>query len=181
MFSREFRQACGARSRPPSPIFWIAKMKGGYMSIVVVDDSEDGREIMETVLAQAGYRDVVALDSAAAAFSFLALDKRNSPQPSAVNLLLLDIMMPEIDGIQACARIRCDARYVDLPIVMTSSLDDNESLDDAFICGATDYLTKPIKPVDLVACVRSKLRLKADLDKRNARERELLQHSAQRL
>jgi phosphoserine phosphatase RsbU/P len=145
------------------------------MSILVVDDSEDGREIFGAVLAQGGYRDVTALDSAAAAFSYLALD---TPSAAAadVKLIFLDVAMPDIDGFQACARIRSDSRYVDAPIVMTTALDDIQSVDQAFKCGATDYLTKPLKAVDLLACTRAKLKLRDDIERRNARERNLMQH-----
>ena len=84
-------------------------------------------------------------------------------------------MMPEIDGIEACARIRNDPRYVDVPIIMVTSLDDMDSLANAFVAGATDYITKPLNRVELLARVRSALKLKAELDRRQARERELLQ------
>ena len=145
------------------------------MSILVVDDSEDGREIFSAVLAQGRYRDVVVVESAAAAFSYLALD---SPSAVAmdVKLIFMDGAMPDIDGFQACACIRSDPRYFDAPIVMVTALDDIHSVDYAFECGATDYLTKPLKPVDLLACTRAKLNLRADIEQRNARERNLEQH-----
>ena len=88
--------------------------------------------------------------------------------------MLLDIVMPEMDGVEACARIRNDARYADLPIIMVTSLDDMNSLANAFVAGATDYITKPVNRVELVARVRAALRLKQELDRRQARERELL-------
>ena len=88
--------------------------------------------------------------------------------------MLLDIVMPEMDGVEACARIRNDPRYADLPIIMVTSLDDMNSLANAFVAGATDYVTKPVNRVELVARVRAALRLKQELDRRQARERELL-------
>jgi PleD family two-component response regulator len=88
--------------------------------------------------------------------------------------MLLDIVMPEMDGIEACARIRNDQRYADLPILMVTSLDDMDSLSNAFVAGATDYITKPVNRIELVARVRAALRLKQELDRRLARERELL-------
>ena len=141
------------------------------MAILVVDDAEEIREIFAVVLAEGGYRDVIALDSALAAFSFLAFAKAPS-----IELMFLDIVMPGIDGIQACARVRSDSRYADVPIVMTTSIEDIASMDRAFQYGATDFLTKPLKAIDILACVRSKTRLKADLEQRSARERELMQH-----
>ena len=84
----------------------------------------------------------------------------------AVDVVLLDIVMPEMDGVEACARIRNDARYADMPIIMVTSLDDMDSLANAFVAGATDYITKPVNRVELVARVRAALRLKQELDRR---------------
>jgi len=91
-----------------------------------------------------------------------------------VDLVLLDVVMPDVDGIEACARIRRDPRHADVPIIMVTSLDDMESLSNAFLAGATDYITKPLNRVELLARVRSALKLKSELDRRLARERELL-------
>jgi sigma-B regulation protein RsbU (phosphoserine phosphatase) len=91
-----------------------------------------------------------------------------------IDVILLDIVMPEIDGVEACARIRKDERYCDIPIVMVTSLDDMESLSNAFVAGATDYVTKPVNRIELIARVRAALKLKGELDRRKARERELV-------
>jgi phosphoserine phosphatase RsbU/P len=82
--------------------------------------------------------------------------------------------MPEMDGVEVCARIRNDPRYADLPIIMVTSLDDMNSLANAFVAGANDYITKPLNRIELVARVRAALRLKQELDRRRAREVELL-------
>ena len=145
------------------------------MGILVVDDDDDVREAFQALLSSGGYTDVIPLESAESAFSFLALDAPLVPV-APLNLILLDIVMPNVDGYQTCARIRRDHRYANVPIVMTTSLDDDESVDRAFKVGATDYLTNPMKAVDLLACVRSMLILNAELDRRNALERELAQH-----
>ena len=146
------------------------------MCILVVDDTEEVREIFELVLAESGYSNVKTADCAAAAFALLGLEAPGGPKPLPLDLIFLDVVMPGMDGIEACARIRRDPRYADVPIVMTTSLDSIDSVDKAFANGATDYLTKPLKVVDLMACVRSNLRLKADIERRNALERELMQH-----
>lgn len=145
------------------------------MRILVVDDAEDGRDIAQAMLLAAGYEDVSTVGSAADAYTFLAIGGPAKREPAPVDLVLLDIMMPEIDGIEACARIHQDPRCADLPIIMVTMLDDTESLGSAFLAGATDYITKPVNRVELLARVRSALRLKAELDRRKARELELLQ------
>ena len=143
------------------------------MNIFIVDDSEDSRDLTEAALFTAGYRDITSAGSAREAFAKLNLDRVNAPAVP-IDLMLLDIVMPEIDGIEACARIRNDTRYVDVPIIMITSLGDMDSLANAFVAGATDYITKPVNRVELLARVRSALKLKSELERRLARERELL-------
>ena len=144
------------------------------MRILVIDDSEDGRDIAEAMLVAAGYEHVSTAGSAADAYRLLGIGEP-ATQPSGIDLVLLDIVMPEIDGIEACARIRRDQRYSSVPIIMVTSLGDTDSLANAFVAGATDYITKPLNRVELLARVRSALKLKAELDRREARELELMQ------
>src|SRR5579863_4562994 len=143
------------------------------MRILVVDDSEDSRDLTEGALLSAGYTDIVTVSSGWEALKILDVGRNTEDKPS-VDVALLDIVMPEMDGVEACARIRNDARYADLPIIMVTALSDMDSLANAFVAGATDYVTKPVNRIELVARVRAALRLKAELDRRLARERELL-------
>ena len=145
------------------------------MRILIIDDTEDGRDMAEAMLAAAGYGFINAVGSAAEAYQFLGVGQAVTQQPSAIDLILLDIMMPDIDGIEACARIHSEKRYSSVPIIMVTSLADSDSLANAFVAGATDYITKPINRIELLARVRSALKLKAELDRREAREQELLQ------
>jgi len=143
------------------------------MRILVVDDQEDSRDLTEGALLSAGYTDIVTAESGWEAIKILDVGRATNETPP-VDAMLLDIVMPEMDGVEACARIRNDERYADLPIIMVTSLDDVNSLANAFVAGATDYITKPVNRVELVARVRAALRLKQELDRRLARERELL-------
>jgi PleD family two-component response regulator len=143
------------------------------MRILVVDDSDDARELTEAALLSAGYKDVLTASSAWEAFKLLDLGQTGDIAAGA-DIVLLDIMMPEIDGIEACARIRNDPHYADTPIIMVTSRDDMDSLSNAFVAGATDYVTKPVNRVELIARVRAALKLKAELERRLTRERELL-------
>jgi PleD family two-component response regulator len=143
------------------------------MRILVVDDSEDSRDLTEGALLSAGYTDIVTAASGWEALKILDVGRTTDEVPS-VDMALLDIVMPEMDGVEACARIRNDPRYGDLPIIMVTVLDDMNSLSHAFVAGANDYVTKPINRIELVARVRAALRLKQELDRRKARERELL-------
>jgi phosphoserine phosphatase RsbU/P len=143
------------------------------MQILVVDDVEDSRDITEAALLSAGYSDIVKAGSGWEALKILDVG-RTVDEPTGFDLVLLDIIMPEMDGVEACARIRRDRRYADIPIIMVTSLDDMSSLANAFVSGANDYVTKPVNRIELAARVRAALKLKAELDRRQARERELL-------
>jgi DNA-binding response OmpR family regulator len=137
------------------------------MGILIVDDDDDTRNIMERLIRNDGHRDVVTAESAEKAFALLA-----HPEVQ-FDLIFLDVNMPDIDGIQSCRRIREDARYRTVPIVMTTARTDMTTIDRAFKSGATDYLTKPLKAVDFLACVRAKFRLKAEFDMRDLLQSEV--------
>jgi sigma-B regulation protein RsbU (phosphoserine phosphatase) len=143
------------------------------MRILVTDDSEDSRDLAEGALLSAGYTDIVTTNSGWDALKVLDVGRTTDEKPS-VDVALLDIVMPEMDGIEVCARIRSDPRYGDLPVIMVTSLDDMNSLSKAFVAGATDYVTKPLNRIELVARVRAALKRKQELDRRQARELELL-------
>lgn len=144
------------------------------MRILVVDDTEDSRDIAEAALISAGYADVNTAGSAREAYEYLGIEARSDGDETSADLVLLDIVMPDVDGIEACAHIRSDSRYSDVPIIMVTSLADMNSLANAFVAGATDYITKPLNRIELLARVRSALKLKSELDRRRAREQELL-------
>jgi PleD family two-component response regulator len=143
------------------------------MRILLIDDTEDSRDLTEAALLSAGYTDIATAASGWEALKILDVGG-TSEERAPIDVVLLDIVMPEMDGVECCARVRNDARYTDLPIIMVTALDDMDSLANAFVAGATDYITKPVNRVELVARVRAALRLKQELDRRQARERELL-------
>jgi sigma-B regulation protein RsbU (phosphoserine phosphatase) len=143
------------------------------MRILIIDDSEDSRDLAEGMLLSGGYDDIVTAASGWEALKTLDIGRNSDERPS-VDIVLLDVVMPEMDGVETCARIRNDPRYADLPIIMVTSVDDMDTLGNAFVAGANDYVTKPINRMELIARVRAALRLKAELDRRQARERELL-------
>ena len=144
------------------------------MRILVVDDSEDWRDLTEAALMAAATRTSPPPTRRPTPTASSASAAGRPTAAAAVDLIVLDIVMPEIDGIEACARIRSDPRYVDVPVIMVTALNDMDTLSNAFVAGATDYITKPFNRVELLARVRSALKLKAELDRRKARERELI-------
>ncbi len=148
------------------------------MSILIIDDSQESRLLLKSILKAAGYTDVLTAGSAREAFKILNLDDETKA-PAYIDLILMDIMMPEIDGIEACKRIKAREHLRDIPIIMITALTDVEILKTAFAAGAMDYIAKPPNKVELLARVRSALRLKHEMDARKAREQELLEVTRQ--
>jgi sigma-B regulation protein RsbU (phosphoserine phosphatase) len=141
------------------------------MSILVVDDQADIRMVLQAILKAAGHTDVVLAESAGEAFRRLSLD--DPTRPCGVDLILMDIFMTSMDGIDACRIIKGAAHLQSIPILMVTGRTEMSDLKAAFAAGAMDYITKPVKQVELMARVNSALTLKAQMDARHAREQEL--------
>jgi CheY-like chemotaxis protein len=141
------------------------------LAILIVDDSPDQHLLLRSILTKAGHDEILAADSARAAFAILNLD---DPQVSMnVDLILMDVLMPDIDGVTACRRIKQQARLRDIPIIMVTAQHDLNNLREAFFAGAMDYINKPVNQVELLARVSSALTLKNEMDCRKSREAEL--------
>lgn len=149
------------------------------MAILIVDDSPEHLRLMESILNAAGYGDVVTAGSATEALRLLGFPDAAPRTKEAVDLVLMDVMMEGMDGLEACHRIRQLERYADLPIIMVTARTDAEDLQVSFSAGATDYIAKPVKKAELLARVRSALKLKHEMDRRKARELELLEAKRQ--
>lgn len=133
---------------------------------MIVDDSATSRLLLDNILRKSGYAELLQASSAAEALNMLHADP-------GVDLVLMDLNMPGMDGIEATRHIKSDPVLRDIPIIMVTVSDDNESLELAFEAGAIDYINKPLCKVELRARVRSVLRLKQETDQRKEREREL--------
>lgn len=144
------------------------------MSVLVVDDSKLTCKLIKYILGTEGIGDVITAYSANEAFNLLFL---NDIQRKAldVDLIILDIIMPDIDGINACRIIKSDRRYREVPIIMLTVLSDKEILRSAFSAGAIDYIVKPPDSIELMARSKSALKLKREIDMRIVREKELLE------
>ncbi|MBL3706027.1 response regulator [Sulfitobacter sp. BDSS02] len=132
--------------------------------IIAVDDSDIAQDFIRATLADIGFEDVVGFIDPREALR--AMEKGDA----VADLILMDIMMPEIDGIELCARVRGLKEWSDVPIIMLTSRTDMDSLSEAFLAGANDYVTKPFNRIELQARMRSCLRLKSELDRRRSGE-----------
>ncbi|MCS6303784.1 MAG: response regulator [Nitrospira sp.] len=141
------------------------------MAILIVDDSPDQHLLLRSILTKAGHDEIIMADSAWAAFTVLSLD--GAHVVVNVDLILMDVLMPDIDGVAACRRIKQQAHLRDIPIIMVTAQNDLNNLRDAFSAGAMDYINKPVNGVELLARVSSALTLKNEMDCRKERETEL--------
>ncbi|MDF0644721.1 MAG: response regulator [Nitrospira sp.] len=142
------------------------------MSILIVDDFEEQRELLALTLKQAGYRSLIFAHSAADALKRLGVGQ-SAPPTDHVDIVLMDILMPDMDGLEACRRIREEEPLQHLPVIVVTAKTDASDLTAAYTAGATDYIRKPVIPAELVARVSMAMSVKEELDNRMEREREL--------
>lgn len=134
--------------------------------ILVVDDTPQNLQLLEAMLRDQGYR-VFALPSGAMALKAVLKD-----QP---DLILLDILMPGLDGYEVCSRLKADPQLADIPVIFLSALSEPADKVKGFQCGGVDYVTKPFQVEEVLARVETHLklrRLQRELRAQNARLEE---------
>ncbi len=133
-----------------------------YSRILVVDDDPMNVKLVEGILKREGYESLKALDGEE------ALDKVQRERP---DLILLDVMMPGIDGYQVTRQLKGDPATAAIPIIMITALNGTEDKVRGLECGADEFLTKPVNAAELLARTKSMLRLKQYQDQLMLRTR----------
>lgn len=116
--------------------------------VLVVDDDPDVRRLVEMKLRLDG------IETLAAAHGGEALDV---VERERVDLVVLDLMMPVLDGFETCRRLRADPRFAELPVIMLTARAQVADIERGFAVGATDYVVKPFSPRELLSRVRGML------------------------
>ncbi len=116
--------------------------------ILAVDDSPTILEMIKAILVSGGYEVITAADGAE------ALDKARAETP---DLILLDVMLPKLDGYRVCRLLKFDQNYKHIPIIMLTAKTEEQSMATGLRTGADQYLTKPIEPEVLLGAVAQEL------------------------
>ena len=135
--------------------------KDATEAILLVDDNPTNLQLLFETLDGRGFKLLVAKDGNSA----LAIARKVRP-----NLILLDIMMPEIDGYEVCRQLKADPALAEIPVIFLSALTDTKDKVQGLDMGAVDYITKPFQPDEVIARVNTHLtvyRLKKALDEKN--------------
>lgn len=119
--------------------------------VLVVDDSPTVLMMEKMILAKGAYQVITATDG------LQAIEKARSEQP---DIVLLDVVMPNLDGLSACAAIRRDPETAHIPVVMVTTRGEETNVETAFRNGCTDYVTKPINAIELLTKMNSILGVK---------------------
>ncbi|HEY9297529.1 MAG TPA: response regulator, partial [Phormidium sp.] len=133
-------------------------------SILIVDDTPDNVRLLSTILTTEGYQVRKALNGQRAIATALEFPP---------NLILLDVMMPEMNGYEVCEQLKASPRTSSIPIIFLSALDDVVDKVKAFDVGAVDYITKPFQNKEVLARVANQLTIQS--------QQKLLQEQTQQL
>lgn len=133
-------------------------------SILIVDDNPTGQQIIRGMLFEQNYELNFASNGQE------ALQQVDHLKP---DLLLLDVMMPGLDGFEVCQQLKANEEWQHIPVILVTALNSKEDLVHGLNVGADDFISKPVNGLELRARIRSMLRIKKQYDKLKKQQREL--------
>lgn len=139
----------------------MTKQTNGTSKLLIVDDNPTNLGLIFEYLTDAGFKVLVALDGES------AIEQAEYSQP---DLILLDVMMPGIDGFKTCSRLKANLLTQDIPVIFMTALCDTADKVTGFNVGGVDYITKPIQPTEVLCRVKTHLTLRnlqKQLEKQN--------------
>ncbi|MFW5961532.1 MAG: diguanylate cyclase [bacterium] len=145
------------------------------INILIVDDDRDMRLLLESYLRKLEVDKIHFTDTAQKTYQLLNIDDLKSDPE--VDLIILDIILDQENGIEICKKIKKSPAYREVPIIMITAQKESEYLKEAFEAGAMDYIKKPFKKIEFMARVNSAVRLRREIKARIEREKELLKLS----
>lgn len=135
-------------------------------SILIVDDNVNNLDVLSETLTREGFQVAVAIDGES------AIEQVQYHKPE---LILLDVMMPGIDGFETCQRLKADSATSDIPIIFMTALSETSKKVQGFSLGAVDYITKPFQQEEVLARVRLQLQLR-NLSRTMEEQNRILKH-----
>ncbi len=126
----------------------MVEIEAQKYTILIVDDIVESLDFLISLLEENGYQTTFAIDGKRAIESV----KKTKPE-----LILLDLRMPVMDGLECCQILKADPTYQDIPIIFLTVSKEEENLAEAFELGAVDYITKPFKQQELLIIIKHEL------------------------
>jgi DNA-binding response OmpR family regulator len=120
--------------------------------VLIVDDNEQNAELLQVYMQEIG-----GIETIVAANGIEAIDAVAASHP---DLILLDVMMPQMSGYEVCRQLKSDSTTRDIPVIMITALNESSDYERGMESGADDFLTRPLNRVEFLARVRSLLRIR---------------------
>lgn len=133
--------------------------------ILIVDDLKQNLKLLHVILEAQGYQTSLAVSGRD------ALERLTVVTP---NLILLDLMMPDMSGLEVCNIIKSDDKYKNIPVIFLTASQEERNLTEAYKLDAQDYVTKPFRQAELLARIKTQLTLNIQSQYINALENEIL-------
>ena len=141
-------------------------------TILIVDDNPTNLEVLSGVMVDSGWEILVALDGES------AIEQMEYARP---DLVILDVMMPGIDGFETCYRIKSNAALQDIPIIFMTALSDTRDKVKGFSLGAIDYITKPFQTEEVLARVKTHLQIRELTQQLQTQNQKLVREVEERM